>query len=956
MLKAQFDVTGMSCAACSARVTRAVQKVSGVKDANVNLLKNSMEVEWDEGKTNAQAIIAAVIDAGYGAAEKGGHGAAAGPQPDPLEADRKSLRARLIVSVILSVPLMYLSMAPMLGWTLPWGLGDHDAVAMLALTELLLALPVAFVNCKFFRNGFTSLVSGGPTMDALVAIGSGASIVYGIACLYVILWAQTQGDMNTLMRYAHNLYFDGAAMILTLVTLGKYFEARAKSRTTDAIGKLMQLAPANAMVERNGSEVSVPLGEVRVGDIVVIRTGGKVPVDGTVVTGSGSADEAAITGESMPVEKKAGEHVTAGTLLSSGFVRVRADRVGTDTALAQIIRLVDEATSSKAPIARLADRVAGIFVPVVIGIALVAFVVWLALGESLSFALTAAISVLVISCPCALGLATPTAIMVGTGRGAQEGILFKSAQALEETGKIDTVVLDKTGTVTRGHPVLTEVFATDDPYTSDDVLRLAAAVEALSEHPLAKAILAEARKEELDIPAATGFQQQPGSVRAQVEGKDVHIGNARTFAQLPSSFVKEADRLANEGATPLFCFIDGKPAGVLSAADEVKPESKDAVTMLKNMGVSVVLLTGDNAAAAHAVATKVGITEVIAGVLPQGKEAEIRALQAKGRRVMMVGDGINDAPALARADLGVAIGAGTDVAIASADVVLMKSRLTDVPGALDLGRSVMRNIKENLFWAFFYNAVGIPVAAGVFYAAFGWLLNPMIAAAAMSCSSVSVVSNALRLRWWKHPAHSWKPVSQAEHVEPICHHVDALALEGHPIAGASAKKAREKKESVRVSQALQTRRVSAQGMTCSHCTARVEKYLLGVPGVHDVHADLSTQEALVRCEPQVRNADLQKAVVDAGYTSESVALESASENTAKVDDVVTRIVPARGMMCAHCTARVETELKKVTGVVSAQADLKGQCAKVTCSVSVTDKALQEAIVAAGYKTGAVEKI
>lgn len=956
MLKAQFEVTGMSCAACSARVTRAVQKIAGVQDVTVNLLKNSMEVEWDEDKTNPQAICAAVVDAGYGAREKGVHSTGSGQQIDPLEVDRKNLKNRLIVSIILSVPLMYLSMAPMLGLWLPWGLGDHEQMVMLALTELLLALPVAFVNFKFFRNGLLSLVSGAPIMDALVAIGAGASIGYGIACLYVMLWAQSQGDMNTLMRYAHNLYFDGAAMILTLVTLGKYFEAQAKSRTTDAIGKLMQLAPASATVERNGAEVTVPLSSVHVADIVVIRTGGKVPVDGTVVTGAGSADEAAITGESLPVEKKAGDHVTAGTLLSSGFVRVRADRVGTDTALAQIIRLVDEATSSKAPIARLADQVAGIFVPVVIGIALVAFFVWLLLGEPLSFALTAAISVLVISCPCALGLATPTAIMVGTGRGAQEGILFKSAQALEETGKIDTVVLDKTGTVTKGHPVLLEVFALSETYTSNDVLRLSAAVEALSEHPLAKAIVAQARQENMDIPAASHFQQQPGSVRALVEGKDVHIGNARTFVQLPSSFLKEADRLAKEGATPLFCFIDGKPAGVLSAADEIKPESKQAVSMLKNMGVSVVLLTGDNEAAAHAVAKKVGITEVIAGVLPQGKEAEIRSLQAKGRKVMMVGDGINDAPSLARADLGMAIGAGTEVAIASADVVLMKSRLTDVPGALSLGRCVMRNIKENLFWAFFYNAVGIPVAAGVFYFAFGWLLNPMIAAAAMSCSSVSVVSNALRLRFWRHPAAADQkdPLQISQPIETICHHVDALALEGHPIAGAAAKKSQTVEEPVQVSAALQTRHIAAFGMTCAHCTSRVEQFLMGVAGVHEAHADLKSQQAMVRCEPQVTNAELERAVQEAGYNvnGKKGQLES-SKNPSELES---REVPARGMMCAHCTAWVEKQLLMVPGVVQAHADLKGQIARVTCKSSVDNNDLQAAIIAAGYTTGDVKTI
>lgn len=944
-MRGGFDVTGMSCAACSARVTRAVKKVAGVRDVNVNLLKNSMEVEWDEKVTNPAAICAAVVDAGYGANPKGAAPAAADAGGESAaDRERETLFKRLIISIILSVPLMYLSMAPMLDWPLPFGLGDHDQMPILALTELLFTLPVAFVNFKFFRNGFKSLISGGPTMDALVAIGSGASIVYGIACLYLMLAAQASGDMVSLMRYGHNLYFDGAAMILTLVTLGKFFEARAKGRTTDAITKLMKLAPPNAVVEKNGAEVTVPLAQVVVGDIVVIRTGGKVPVDGTVVTGSGSADEAAITGESLPVEKEVGDHVTAGTLLSSGFVRVRADKVGGDTVLSQIIHLVDEATSSKAPIARLADRVAGIFVPVVIGIALLTLVVWLLVGESLSFALTAAISVLVISCPCALGLATPTAIMVGTGRGAAAGILFKSASALEETGKINTVVLDKTGTVTKGRPVLTAVLPADTGHSQDDLLRLAAAVESLSEHPLAKAVVQAAQAKSLILPKAENFSQVPGAVQAVVEGHTMRIGNARIFgADLPVALRQEGEQLAQQGATPLYCFIDGKPAGVLAAADEVKPESAKAIDLLTKMGVSVVLLTGDNEAAAHAVAAKVGIKEVIAGVLPQGKEAEIRRLQSQGRKVMMVGDGINDAPALARADLGMAIGAGTDVAIASADIVLMKSRLTDVPAALALGRAVMRNIKENLFWAFFYNAVGIPVAAGVFYVAFGWLLNPMIAAAAMSCSSVSVVSNALRLRFWKSPA--------GEEPVPAAKPTAACACSAQP-AKADAPQASAKPLPAN----LEKRWVPAKGMMCGHCTARVEKNLLGVPGVHEAKADLKAQNACVACEASVTDAALQKAVEDAGYKTGEVRHDTAApEKTPVKADVALekRTVPAKGMMCGHCTARVEKNLLGVPGVHEAKADLKGQCAYVTCEALVSDESLAKAVVDAGYKTGPV---
>ena len=847
MKKDLFDITGMSCSACSSRIQKSVAALDGVEDVNVNLLKNNMTVSFNETALSEADIIATVEKAGYGATMHGAKAAGA-EREDTAAVELREMKVRLAVSALFTIPLFYISMGHMFGAPLPAFLhGTANAVAF-AFTQFLLAVPVIFVNFKYYRTGMKTLFSGSPNMDSLIALGSGAAAVFGIYAIYRMALALGAGDMETVRHFAENLYFESAAMILTLITLGKFFEARAKGKTSAAIARLMDLAPKTATVIREGREVSVPLENVAVGDIVVVKAGENVPVDGVITEGNGLLDESALTGESMPLEKKAGDAVTGATINISGHFLMRAARVGADTTLAQIIRLVDDATSSKAPIARLADTISGIFVPVVIVIAVVATAVWLLLGHDFEFALSIGIAVLVISCPCALGLAPPTAIMVGTGRGAVNGILLKSAEAIETAGRVSAVVLDKTGTVTEGKPTLTDILPAAGN-TPDDVLTLVASLERLSEHPLGAAIVREAEKQGAAFSAVADFVQIPGQgIAGTVDGVRVLAGNARMLQEhgVANDLADAGERLAAEGKTPLYCVRGSELLGLIAVADVIKPTSRQAVAELEGMGMEVVLLTGDNAATAEAIRRQAGIGRVVADVLPQDKEREIRRLQEQGKRVAMIGDGINDAPALARADVGIAIGAGTDIAIESADIVLMKSDLLDAVAAIQLSRAVMRNIRENLFWAFFYNCVGIPIAAGVFYGVWGLTLNPMIAAAAMSFSSVSVVTNALRLRFFK-PRHTL-PTADAAAVPQ-----ESAGESAHdPVISTAPRSLTMKKE------------LSIEGMNCGHCSNAVDKALRAVSGVKEVAVDLAGKKAVVEAEG-VADDVLKKAVEDAGY-------------------------------------------------------------------------------------------
>ena len=860
-MQEKYNVTGMTCAACSARVEKSVSALPGMQQCSVNLLKNSMVVRYDDRQLTGAQIIQAVEKAGYGASlqQAGGKQTAGQARTGAADAARQEylkMRRRVIWSFVFTVPLFYISMGHMMGWPLPgFFLGSENAM-IYALTLFLLVLPVALINGRYYRQGFKTLLHGSPNMDSLIALGSGASLAYGVYALYKIAWGFGHGDMAMVSQFSHDLYFEGAGTILTLITLGKFFEARAKGRTSDAINKLLNLAPKTATVLRDGAETVIPAEEVQAGDTVIVRAGESVPVDGVLLEGHASLDESAITGESIPVDKQSGDRVIGATINRSGYFTMRADKVGEDTTLSQIIRLVDEATSSKAPIAKLADRVAGVFVPVVISIALIALVVWMLCGATFEFAMTIAVSVLVVSCPCALGLATPTAIMVGTGRGASAGILIKSAEALETAHSVDVVVLDKTGTITQGRPVVTDQ-QTRPGVSAGELLQTAASLEKLSEHPLAKAIVEQAERQGLKFLPVSDFVQIPGQgIRGRVNGRDCLAGNSRMMAAFgvqDEALTSLQDQMAEQGKTPLFFAADGQLLGMIAVADVVKPTSRQAVEDLQAMGIRVVMLTGDHRKTAEAIRRQVGVDQVIAEVLPQDKEEQIRTLQQQGKKVAMVGDGINDAPALARADVGVAIGAGTDVAIESADVVLMKSDLLDVSTAIQLSKSVLRNIKENLFWAFFYNAIGIPVAAGVFFTAFGLKLNPMIGALAMSFSSVFVVSNALRLRFFK-PKHqaSACPVDLPE-AEPRESAKSALPASNNDHSN-------ETKEEETMKKTL-----TVEGMMCMHCVKHVTEALEKVDGVSAVNVSLEGKTAEVTLAKDVSDDVLKAAVVDAGY-------------------------------------------------------------------------------------------
>ena len=751
MKKQLLDITGMSCSACSSRIEKVVNRMQGVEQMSVNLLKNNAHVTFDESVVDEKEIIARIEKLGFGARVHAANVAAPVPQQDTAAQEMEEMRQRLIGSLIFAGLVFYQHMGRMWGWPLPGFILGQENELINALLQMLWCIPVLFIDRKYFIHGVRNLLSGAPNMDSLIAVGSGASFIYGLYSVFGMAYAFGHNRLDLLPGFADALYFEASAVILALVTVGKFMEARAKSHTSDAIKALMNLTPKTALVERHGLQGEIPVEEVVTGDVLIVKSGASVPVDGEIIEGSAALDESALTGESLPVDKTIGDKVIGGTINRSGYFKMEATAIGADTALAKIIALVDEATSSKAPIAKLADKVSGYFVPAVISIAVIAAAIWLALGASWHFALTIAISVLVISCPCALGLATPTAIMVGTGRGAKSGILIKSATALETAHKIDTVILDKTGTITAGKPVVTDILPIK--VTENELLAFAAGLEKLSEHPLGEAIVAAAEAKQLTLPEAGNYKQIPGQgVTAELAGAECAAGNLKLLQALHvdvSSLMNQYDKLAAQGKTPLYFVRAGELLGCIAVADTVKPTSKEAIAKLQDMGMRVLMVTGDNRATAEAIRAQVGVDEAVAQVLPQDKEAVVRKLQQEGHIVAMVGDGINDAPALARADVGVAIGAGTDIAIEAADMVLIKSDLLDVAKAIRLSRSVMTNIKENLFWAFIYNAVGIPFAAGVFYTAFGWLLNPLIAAAAMSCSSVSVVTNALRLRFIK---------------------------------------------------------------------------------------------------------------------------------------------------------------------------------------------------------------
>lgn len=855
----KYDVTGMTCAACQANVTKCVQKLPGVTDVSVSLLANQMTVSYDDAKVDPDAIVQAVEKIGYGAAPV--DSSETGKKEDTFRSqwesrkekglqESKNMKHRLIWSICLLIPLMYVAMGHMMGLPVPWFFMGPEFALISALTQLLLTIPVLVLNRQFFIKGFRSLLHKAPNMDTLVAIGSGASFFYGLVSIYGMAYAMGVGDMAVVMEYSHALYFESAAMILTLVTVGKYLEAKSKSKTSAALEKLMDLAPKTACVIRQGNEIVIPANQVVAGDVIVIRPGDGIPVDGVVIEGSGYVDQAAITGESIPVEKKPGDSVISATINKNGSFQFRASRVGEETTLSQIIRLVDEAGNTKAPIARLADKVSGIFVPVVMGIAVITALVWIFSGFTLDFALSNAIAVLVISCPCALGLATPVAIMVGTGKAAEMGILIKSAESLENLHNVSTIVLDKTGTITAGEPHVTDVWL-HEGVDKRQFLALAAGAEQGSEHPLAGAVVAYVKEQGIVLPETESFYAEAGKgIKAVISGQNILAGSLRFFKDegvLGEEDLAEsmAEKYASQGKTPLLFAIEGKLAGIIAVADTIKPTSKEAIERFRKMGLQVVMLTGDNAVTAQAIGNELGITNTISGVLPTEKESHVRKLQEEGKKVVMVGDGINDAPALTRADIGVAIGAGTDIAIESADVVLLKDSLLDVAEAIELSKAVVRNIRMNLFWAFFYNILGIPVAAGVLYPAFGLRLSPMIGSAAMSLSSVCVVTNALRLRFFKTKASK----TSNEQLQTV------------------VKEDIQKENTIeRKEEQTMTKTMYVDGMMCAHCKMHVEKALLGVAGVTAAEVNLEKKSASITTNENVSDEVIMNAVKEAGYT------------------------------------------------------------------------------------------
>lgn len=878
-MKERFDVTGMTCSACSSHVEKSVGKLTGVENVSVNLLTNSMQVEFDENKLDTAGIIKAVEDAGYGAAVKDEHaksGAKTSGQSDSqensglsaVEQNVKNMKKRLIVSLIFWIPLMYVSMGhmiyqwlniPMPPFTMNFLHGNENAITY-AFTQFLLLLPILIANQKYFKNGFKTLWHRSPNMDSLIAIGAGAAILYGIFAIYRIGYAMGHGDMMVVHQYAHDLYFESAGTILTLITIGKYLETKSKGKTSEAITKLLNLAPKTVTVVRDGVEQVVDAADVGKGEIFLVKPGESVAVDGIVLEGKSSFDESAITGESIPVPKQEGDTIVSASINKSGLIRAKATKVGEDTTIAQIIRLVEEASSSKAPIAKMADKIAGVFVPAVITIALITGVIWLISGATFEFAMSTAIAVLVISCPCALGLATPVAIMVGTGKGAENGILIKSGDALETAHQIDTVVLDKTGTITQGKPVVTDIIcAAGKNADKTRLLQIAGSLEKGSEHPLAEAIVNYCLTNNISLEKVTDFNALFGKgIEGTVSGTHYYAGNEKMMEEkgisLSTEQKNQIQALAKQGRTPLLFADEKQFLGIVAVADVVKPTSKEAVQKFRDYGIHVIMLTGDNEVTAQAIKEQVGIDEVIAGVLPTQKEEKISALKQAGHKVAMIGDGVNDAPALASADVGIAIGAGTDVAIESADIVLMKNDLLDAVGAVKLSKAVIRNIKENLFWALFYNSIGIPLAAGVLYPLFQIKLNPMFGAAAMSLSSVCVVSNALRLRWVK--LHDAKKTQSEPHQDVAASTI--ADINQHNALDNNIKSTNNDK-----GESTMTTTISIEGMMCAHCQAHVEKALKEVAGVTEVTVSLENKNAVVTGDASVEA--LKQAVVDAGY-------------------------------------------------------------------------------------------
>ena len=935
----QFNVTGMSCAACSARVEKAVNGLNGVTSCSVSLLTNSMGVE---GTASAAEIIAAVENAGYGCKEKGASSQAAPSMEDAAEAledhETPILKRRLITSLGFLIVLMYFSMGhSMWGWPVPKFL---DNPAANGIVQLLLAGIVMVINKKFFISGFKALINRAPNMDTLVGMGSAVSYAWSIYALLAMVNQMTLGNMEMAHHYMHEFYFESAAMILTLITVGKMLESRSKGKTTDALKGLMKLAPKTAILYKNGAEVEVPIEQVKKGDIFVVKPGENVPVDGVIIEGNSAINEAALTGESIPVDKEVGDGVSAATTNTSGYIKCEATRVGEDTTLSQIIQMVSDAAATKAPIAKIADKVAGIFVPTVISIAAVTFVVWMFINQDVGYSLARAISVLVISCPCSLGLATPVAIMVGNGLGAKNGILFKTAVSLEETGRIAVVALDKTGTITSGEPKVTDIIPADG-YTEETLMTRAFALETKSEHPLAKAIVAYANEKQMTSDAVEEFAALPGNgLTAKLNGKVLYGGSnkfIKTVANVSAKLQEQSDQLAEAGKTPLFFAEDGKLCGIIAVADTIKADSPQAVRELQKMGIHVVMLTGDNERTAKAIGAQAGVDEVIAGVLPDGKESVIRQLQKRGK-VAMVGDGINDAPALTRADIGIAIGAGADVAIDAADVVLMQSKLSDVPTAVRLSRATLTNIHENLFWAFFYNSIGIPIAAGVLIP-IGITLNPMIGAAAMSLSSFCVVTNALRLNLFKlHDASKDKPLKvKASQGEPI-----VVATEEDKTISCACGCPLEDAE---------RRTLHIEGMMCEHCEGRVKKCLEAFDGVEHAEVSHEAGTAIITLSKDVDNEEMKTAVENDGYKVTSI---ESSEINVKENTTMTKTMKINGMMCPHCEKHTVDALQAIDGVEKAVASHVEKNAVVTLTKEVDNAVLKKAVEDAGYEVVSID--
>ena len=931
MKKQRFNVTGMSCAACQAAIERTVGKMDGVQSAVVNLLANTLTTEYDEAKVTNEAICSRIAQIGYGATPEGAAPEAKTSQEKKAAEEAATRWRALVWSAIISVILMVLSMGSMQGW-LPESLSGTRGAVPVTLTLFILASIVLLIQRHFYINGFRSLFNGHPNMDALVAIGSSTAYLFGLVSLYLMAFASADGNTEEVRRLFGNLYLDSAAMVPTLVSVGKYMESRAKSKATEAVTALAKLRPSIATVIRNGAEVTVPIDSVQVGDLLAVKAGETIPADGRVKTGLAWVDESVVTGESLPVEKTPGKEVTGASVAKSGHLTVEVTRVGKDSTLSRIIALVEEATSTKAPIARLADKVAAIFVPIVIGIALVTLIVWLVLGKDLSFAVTMAISVLVIACPCSLGLATPTAIMVGTGRAARLGILVKDAKSLELMGRVKTMLLDKTGTLTQARPVITDLIPSDNS-DRNELLQLASSIEKLSEHPLGRPIIERAADVGLATLPLTDFMQVPGAgIRATANGELLLAGNARLMSELgPGLGEKEnalSEKLSLEGKTVLWFSLGKRILGAIALQDPLKPDAKEAMAALHEAGLRLVMLTGDQELTARAIARQAGIDEVRAGLKPEDKARILEEFRKGGNLVAMVGDGINDAPALAAADVGIAIGTGTDVALGSADIVLSQNRLTGLADARRLSQAVIRNIHQNLFWAFIYNTLGIPIAAGLFYP-FGIILNPMVSAAAMSLSSVCVVTNALRLRFFKSAFQNSESTAA-----PKAAASEAIPAEPKacPVLEPETPEERNSTEMADT----KTLNLAVTGMSCKHCQAHVKEALEKVPGVASAEVDLEGAKACVKADDSVTADALVKAVEAAGYGASPLEGKTVT-------------LPVKGMMCGHCQARVKKALEGVAGVTSADVDLEGAKATVACGTGVSEDALKKAIVDAGYE-------